>query len=131
MGTPKAISLRERVDVEAPELGSNLPENREPGDDYLSGWALLSVVTALMFGAFMLALDNTVLCMYFTICVQLLTAFVSNCHTSHHQRIRQFERYWLVWLGILDHTNVATSHVWAHLHLFQCQMVVLYRAPGI
>jgi hypothetical protein len=69
MGTPETISLRERRDAEAHELGSNLPENREPEDDYLSGWALLSVITALMFGAFMLALDNTVLCMYFTICV--------------------------------------------------------------
>jgi hypothetical protein len=69
MGAPKAIPLKDRVDAEAHELGSNLPENREPEDDYLSGWALLSVITALMFGAFMLALDNTVLCMYFTICV--------------------------------------------------------------
>jgi hypothetical protein len=68
METPKAIPLRERVDEKAREPSRNLPEIREPEEEYLSGWALLSVITALVFGAFMLALDNTVLCMYFTMC---------------------------------------------------------------
>jgi hypothetical protein len=68
MEAPKDIPLEERVDAEVRKSSSSLPENEEPEDEYLSGWALLSVITALMFGAFMLALDNTVLCMYFTIC---------------------------------------------------------------
>ena len=67
METPKDIPLRERVDAETRELSNSLPDDRDSEDEPLSGWALLSVITALMFGAFMLALDNTVLCMYFTI----------------------------------------------------------------
>lgn len=64
MEAPRNNSLAMFAPDGKPEQDSNVPENRESDEQYLSGWALTNVITALMLGAFMLALDNTVLCMY-------------------------------------------------------------------